>query len=78
MMVLRLALIDLLFPDTNPPVFLDDPFVKFDPQRQHAAIGLCQEIAKRRQVLLFTCCDDYDTAGHLIEIGNISEAAGRS
>ena len=33
-LALRLAIMGLLFPDTKPPVFLDDPFVKFDPLRQ--------------------------------------------
>jgi len=62
----RLALIDLLFPHANPPIFLDDPFVKFDPARRRAAIELCQTIAKSRQVFLFTCSNDYDGYGHVI------------
>lgn len=67
----RLALADLLFRDTNPPLFLDDPFVKFDPRRRQAAIELCQEVAKEKQVLLFTCFDHYDESGHLIELTTI-------
>ena len=66
---LRLALVDLLFPDANPPIFMDDPFVKFDPHRKQAAIRLCREIANRKQVFLFTCSSDYDQVGHLIQIG---------
>lgn len=68
-LAMRLALIDLLYPSAKPPLFLDDPFVKFDVPRQRAAIGLCQTIAGQRQVLLFTCRSDYDEAGRLIEIG---------
>jgi uncharacterized protein YhaN len=64
----RLALVDLLFPETNPPIFLDDPFVKFDRQRRQAAVELCKQIAEDRQVLLFTCSDHYDDVGHLIEL----------
>jgi uncharacterized protein YhaN len=67
---LRLALVDLLFPAANPPIFMDDPFVKFDPRRKRAAIGLCQEIANRKQVFLFTCSSDYDQVGHLIPMGD--------
>jgi DNA repair exonuclease SbcCD ATPase subunit len=67
-MAARLALIDLLFQDAKPPIFLDDPFVKFDPQRRAAAIALCRQIGEDRQVLLFTCSSDYDQAGHAIEL----------
>jgi DNA repair exonuclease SbcCD ATPase subunit len=58
----RLALLDLLYRDTNPPLLLDDPFVKFDPDRCKRAVMLCKEIAQEHQVLLFTCRDDYDTS----------------
>jgi uncharacterized protein YhaN len=71
-MAARLALVDLLFAETRPPIFLDDPFVKFDPQRRQAAIELCQQIAEDRQVLLFTCSDHYDQTGHLIELKGAS------
>ena len=67
-MAARLALIDLLFQDAKPPIFLDDPFVKFDPQRRGAAVELCQLIAEDRQVLLFTCSGEYDLAEHVIEL----------
>ena len=67
-MAARLALIDLLFPKTNPPIFLDDPFLKFDPPRRHAAIELCKNIAKNRQLFLFTTSADYDQAGHLVDL----------
>jgi uncharacterized protein YhaN len=56
----RLALLDLLYRDTKPPLLLDDPFVKFDPDRREQAMALCRKIAQEHQVLLFTCHDDYD------------------
>jgi uncharacterized protein YhaN len=56
----RLALLDLLYCDIRPPLLLDDPFVKFDPDRREQAMALCKEIAQEHQVLLFTCHDDYD------------------
>ena len=58
----RLALLDLIYCEAEPPLLLDDPFVKFDPQRRAQAVGLCKQIAEGRQVLLFTCHDDYDAA----------------
>jgi len=54
----RLALLDLLYPNAKPPLLLDDPFVKFDPERRNQALALCQEIAQEHQVLLFTCQDE--------------------
>ena len=68
----RLALIDLLFPKTNPPIFLDDPFSKFDPYRKRAAIQLCRKLAKERQVFLFTSSADYDEAGHLLDLVDLA------
>ncbi len=65
---LRLALVDSIFRDASPPLFLDDPFVKFDEERRQAALGLCQQIAKQRQVLLFTCSNEYGRAGHSIKM----------
>ncbi len=62
----RLALLDLLYPDASPPVLMDDPFVKFDPQRRERAVALCREIAQAHQVLLFTCHDHYDSAADWI------------
>lgn len=65
-MAARLALVDLLFPGTQPPILLDDPFVHFDPQRLAAAIEMCCEVAAERQILLFTCSDNYNQVGHHI------------
>jgi DNA repair exonuclease SbcCD ATPase subunit len=73
-MATRLALIDLVFPETNPPIFLDDPFLKFDPPRKGAALELYRKIAGDRQLFLFTTSADYDEAGHLIDLANVSRA----
>ncbi len=56
----RLALLDLLYRDTKPPLLLDDPFVKFDPERREQAMELCKEIAQDHQILFFTCHNVYD------------------
>jgi len=58
----RLALLELLYRDARPPLLLDDPFVKFDPGRREQAVDLCREVARKHQVLLFTCHDHYDSA----------------
>lgn len=64
----RLALVDLLFPDTRPPIFLDDPFVTFDAERRSAALDLCRRIGEQRQVFLFTHANDCDHLGNVIEL----------
>lgn len=69
----RLALLDLLYRDTKPPLLLDDPFVKFDRDRREQAMALCKEIAQEHQVLLFTCSDAYDLfADNMIELPGLS------
>lgn len=85
-MAARLALVDLLFPDTRPPIVLDDPFVHFDPRRLEAAIKMCIDVATERQILLFTCSNDYNHVGHHILMppmqvsrvsGSASDSSGR-
>jgi len=56
----RLSLCDILFGEARPPLLMDDPFVKFDPERRSAALELCRELSSDRQILLFTCHDGYD------------------
>ncbi len=69
----RLALLDLLYRDTKPPLLLDDPFVKFDPDRREQAMALCKEIAQEHQVLLFTCSDAYNIfADNVIDLLGLS------
>lgn len=62
----RLALLELLYRNAQPPLLLDDPFVKFDSDRREQAVELCKEIAKTHQVLLFTCHNHYDSAADWI------------
>jgi uncharacterized protein YhaN len=65
----RLALSDLIFGGARPPLLMDDPFVKFDPERRAAALQLCKDLAADRQIILFTCHDGYDAyADHVIEL----------
>lgn len=65
----RLALIDLLWPDSAPPILLDDPLVNFDRRRREEAVGIFRSFAADHQVILFTCHEHYCAIGdHLIEL----------
>lgn len=55
-LAVRLAVCQLALPEGDEcPLILDDPFVNFDEEREKQAIALLREIAKKRQVILFTC-----------------------
>lgn len=52
----RLAMCELALSSEEPcPVVLDDTLVNFDDARAHRAMELFHELARRRQVILFTC-----------------------
>ena len=51
---LRLAIAELLL-QQDCPVILDDALVYFDDARLRCALELLQEVAQKRQVLLFSC-----------------------
>jgi len=52
----RLAICELVLPDTAPPpLVLDDALANFDDNRCATALRLLKEEAKKRQLLLFTC-----------------------
>ena len=50
----RLALCEALL-SSDVPIVLDDAFVNFDDVRMNEALILLKEIAKERQILVFTC-----------------------
>jgi len=55
-LALRLALCELILPQKDaPPIILDDALVNFDDERAKNALLLLREIAKTRQVILFSC-----------------------
>ena len=55
-LAVRLAFCELAFPDSELcPLILDDALVNMDDKRYEQAIRLLGEIAKERQVILFTC-----------------------
>ncbi len=48
---LRLALADALFPQVQPFLLLDDPFVNLDDRNTRTALDLLQDLARERQIL---------------------------
>ena len=52
-LALRLAVAQELTP--GAPLVLDDALVRFDEIRLKAALDILQEIAKEKQVILFSC-----------------------
>lgn len=55
-LAVRLAVCQLALPEGDTcPLILDDPLVNFDEEREKQAISLLKELAKSRQVILFTC-----------------------
>lgn len=55
-LALRLAICELALPEgCSCPLILDDALVNFDDRRMGYALELLREIAKERQVILFSC-----------------------
>ena len=54
-LALRIAICELALPDDACPMILDDALVNFDDERTVLALNLLLELAKDRQILLFTC-----------------------
>ena len=52
-LALRLAVAEELTPES--PLILDDALVRFDDTRMQAALAILEDMAKSRQVILFTC-----------------------
>ena len=55
-LAVRLAVCELALPEGEPcPLIIDDALVNLDETRQAQAMELLTQIAKDRQVILFTC-----------------------
>jgi DNA repair exonuclease SbcCD ATPase subunit len=68
-LAVRLALLELLSHGDPQPLFLDDPFVHFDPARRDRALELLRDFSQRHQVVIFSCDPFYRAAGpHVIEL----------
>jgi len=53
-LALRLAVCQLCLPE-KPPILLDDALAAFDDLRLASALDLLEELARKQQILLFTC-----------------------
>ncbi len=53
-LALRLALLEVVCQGRTPPLFLDEPFAYFDPERVKGVLTLLASAAGERQVFLFT------------------------
>jgi uncharacterized protein YhaN len=74
-LALRLSLVDLLADGRRPPLFLDDPFLAYDDERQTSALAFLRDLARGRQIFLFTCRTAYDQyADHIVALDPISRS----
>ena len=58
----RFALTEIITPRGNLPIFMDDPFAHFDPERRTKSLELCKKLSEKHQILIFTChnhCDEF-------------------
>lgn len=70
-LALRLGLVDLLCQGRCPPLFLDDPLLAYDEDRQSATMDLLRQLARERQIFLFTCRGAYDSyADYVVPLGD--------
>lgn len=56
-LAIRYALLEFLSTADGAPFVLDDALVNCDPERRAAGLSLLREVAKERQVILFSCED---------------------
>ncbi|RJQ52334.1 MAG: hypothetical protein C4521_10695 [Actinobacteria bacterium] len=72
----RLGLLQELCGEARPPLLLDDPFVTFDSERRDRTMRLLRRLSEGRQILLFTCDEEYDGyADRVIELAGKDERA---
>ena len=52
---LRVALIDAMYQEEEPPLIMDDPFTNLDDKKVNAGMNFIEELAKKYQIIYFTC-----------------------
>jgi uncharacterized protein YhaN len=57
----RLALANLIYGESLPPLILDDPFVNFDPVRLGCTLDFLRQLSQKQQIIVFTLSDAYDS-----------------
>ncbi|MCD4812599.1 AAA family ATPase [bacterium] len=66
---LRFALSEVLTDGKPAPIFLDEPLAAFDEHRVQATLEMLKLVAKKRQILFFTCKQDYHAAAdHVVDL----------
>ena len=65
----RLALIRVIYGETQPPLILDDPFTNFDEPRLAGTLEFLSKLSKEHQIIIFTLGKAYDSvADRVIEL----------
>lgn len=54
---LRMAFIEVMYPDEKPVIVLDDPFVNLDDRNLRGAAELLKTISEEYQIIYFTCSE---------------------
>ena len=52
---LRVALVDAMYQEEEPPLIMDDPFTNLDDKKVNAGMDFIEELAKKYQIIYFTC-----------------------
>lgn len=52
---LRVALVDAMYQEEEPPLIMDDPFANFDDKKVNAGMDFVEKLAEKYQIIYFTC-----------------------
>lgn len=63
-MCARFALINVLYKDEKPPIFMDDPFTNLDGEKIQKALRLLEDISADTQILYMTCHESRTLSGY--------------
>jgi len=62
----RLALVRLIYGETQPPLILDDPFANFDEPRLARTLDFLGKMSKEHQIIIFTLSEAYDNIADIV------------
>lgn len=54
---MRLAILDVIYPNQKPPLILDDPFVNLDAENMRKVLDVLSKISDSHQIIYLTCHD---------------------
>ena len=52
---LRIALVDAMYQEEEPPLIMDDPFTNLDDKKVNAGMDFVGKLAEKYQIIYFTC-----------------------